>query len=68
MANAPSPPWTLSCPWCEWQAIVNARGAHRNDPGSGVEAALAAQRHAERIHDRSWREFLEASNQESSQS
>ncbi len=61
MANAPSPPWTLSCPWCEWGVLVNARGAHGRDEGSGVEAAKIAERHAKLIHGRTWREFLEAS-------
>ncbi len=58
MANAHSPPWKLSCPWCEWAVWVNARGAHGRDEGSGVEAAEMGKRHAEIIHGRTWSEFL----------
>lgn len=52
MANPPSPPWTLRCPDCDWHAIVFARGAHGKDPGSGVEAAQALDRHRKERHPR----------------
>jgi hypothetical protein len=57
MADRPSPPWKLQCPWCGWHLIVSARGQRGNDPGSGVEAALLGQRHAA-SHNRTWQEFL----------
>ncbi len=59
MANPPSPAWTLSCPWCDWLVLVNARGMHGNDPGSGVEVAKLGEQHAA-THGRTWREFLSA--------
>lgn len=46
----PPPPWTLRCPDCEWSVLVFARGAHGNDPGSGVEAAQMLERHKEVAH------------------
>lgn len=59
MSGAPSPPWKLSCPWCPWHVLVNARGQRGDDPGAGVEAALLGQRHvAERHGGRTWLEFL----------
>jgi DNA-directed RNA polymerase subunit RPC12/RpoP len=54
----PSAPWTLACPWCGWKLLVNARGAHNGDSGSGVEAAKLGQAHAEQKHGRTWHEFL----------
>jgi hypothetical protein len=60
MADAPSPPWTLPCPWCAFKLIVFARGARGRDPGSGVEAALRMEAHAGAAHGRTWREFLAA--------
>lgn len=57
--------WKLTCPWCEWYAWVNPRGAHGNDPGSGVEAALIGRRHAEVVHGKTWSDFLrDESNQD----
>jgi hypothetical protein len=50
MADAPSPPWTYPCPHCSWHIIVNARGAHGRDPGSGVEAHRMMQAHIETHH------------------
>jgi hypothetical protein len=61
MANAPSPPWTYYCPnGCGFHIIVNARGAHGNDPGSGVEAALAMREHVSIAHPASSEEGDEA--------
>jgi hypothetical protein len=60
MANAPSPPWTLSCPWCGWRIAVSARGMRGNDPGSGVAAANLGREHAEDAHDKTWHDFLAA--------
>lgn len=53
--------WKLACPWCEWYAWVNPRGANRNDPGSGVEAALLGRYHAEEVHGKTWADFLQES-------
>jgi hypothetical protein len=60
MSNPPSPPWTLGCPWCDFRIVVNARGAHGNDPGSGVEAATMMAAHVGDRHGKTWREFLDA--------
>lgn len=59
MANAPSPPWTLKCYWCDFSIIVNARGMHGKDQGSGVEAGNLMKDHIEEVHNKSWREFCE---------
>jgi hypothetical protein len=59
MADKPSPPWKLSCPWCEFYLSVGARGQRGADPGSGVEAAEWMQEHIEREHPgRTWKAFL----------
>lgn len=60
MADAPSAPWTLRCPWCPWICIVNARGMRGDDPGSGVEAANLGADHAAKAHGRTWQEWLAA--------
>lgn len=52
MTSAPSPPWFLPCVWCDYVIEVNARS------GAGEEAARMMERHLERQHGRSWREFL----------
>ena len=55
----PSPPWNLSCPWCAFYIVVNARGARGRDGGSGIAAADEMKQHLEETHpDRSWHEFL----------
>ena len=61
MADAPSAPWMLSCPWCEWSALVSGRGMRSNDLGAGVEAARLGEQHAAEAHGKTWREFIEAS-------
>lgn len=61
MADPPSPPWTLRCPWCPYRIVVFARGPRGNDHGSGVEAAQQMKDHAETDHRRTWRDFLAAS-------
>jgi len=58
MADKPSPPWKLQCPWCDWYAMVSARGMRGSDMGSGVEAALAGEQHAQKYHGKTWQEFL----------
>ena len=51
MSNfTPSPPWKYRCEHCDWYIVVNARGAHGNDPGSGVEAALLMRDHVAANH------------------
>jgi hypothetical protein len=56
--GAPSPPWRLHCAWCDWYIEVNARGAHGDDPGSGVEAALLMMEHVEHEHEKTWAEYV----------
>ena len=58
MADAPPAPWKLHCPWCDWYALVFARGSRGNDDGAGIEAAREGERHAEEVHGRTWQEFL----------
>ncbi len=58
MADAPSPPWKLRCPWCEYALWVNARGGRGDDPGSGVQAASYMKAHANNVHGKTWRDFL----------
>ena len=58
MADAPSPPWKLQCPWCDWYALVFPRGMRGNDMGSGYEAAMEGERHAA-SHGKTWEEFLQ---------
>ncbi len=53
-------PWKLACPWCKWYIAVNGRGASRNDPGSGVEAARLMGSHVHGNHEKTWKDFLEA--------
>jgi hypothetical protein len=60
MADKPSPPWILKCPWCAFRILVNARGQSGGDPGSGVEAAGLMTAHVEDDHGRTWEEFLQA--------
>ena len=61
MAQAPAPPWWLNCAWCGFGILVNARGMRGADPGAGVEAANAMRGHVESYHDKSWHEYLKAS-------
>jgi hypothetical protein len=61
MADRPCAPWDLQCPWCVYKIVVNARGASRGDPGSGVEAALLMKAHLDEEHGRTWGEFLHKS-------
>jgi hypothetical protein len=63
MADRPSPPFDMHCPWCDWYIVVNARGSSGNDPGSGVEAAQMMEAHVGR-HDRTWAEYLVAETKE----
>jgi hypothetical protein len=63
MANAPSPPWRLDCPWCDWNLLVFARGGHGADQGSGFEAAQLGEDHA-LGHGKTWREFLAAAQED----
>lgn len=58
MADAPSPPWTLPCPWCDFYVYVNNRGASRRSEGAGVEAARLMKSHVEK-HGRTWDQFLD---------
>lgn len=58
--SAPSPPWTLRCPWCTYHLIVHARGARGNDRGAGVEAAELMRAHVAAAHDKTWPEYLDA--------
>ncbi len=58
MSQAPAAPWNLGCPWCAFYIVVNARGAHGVDQGSGVEAADLMERHVVMEHGKTWREFL----------
>jgi hypothetical protein len=59
MADAPNPPWKLSCPWCEFYLVVGGRGMHKNDPGAGVEAAEWMKDHIAREHPAfTWQDFL----------
>lgn len=61
MADKPSPPAHLHCPWCRFEIIINARGQRGRDEGSGVEAARLMQSHAARFHHRTWAEWIAAS-------
>ena len=61
MADAPSPPWKLACPWCEWAITVSARGGRGHDQGSGYAAAKLGERHAA-LHGKTWGEFLALSD------
>ena len=61
MADAPSPPWKLQCPWCDWHCWVFPRGQRGDYQGSGFEAAKLGERHAEEEHGRTWVDWLAAS-------
>jgi hypothetical protein len=58
MADAPSPPFELACPWCDFYIVVNARGGRGSDLGSGVEAARLMEHHVIFAHQKTWKEFL----------
>lgn len=62
MADAPSPPWVLSCKWCEFKIVVNARGMRGADMGSGVQAADMMEDHIIEYHDKTWSEFIAKTN------
>lgn len=64
MADAPSPPWNLCCPWCDFYVVVNARGQRGADPGSGVQAAELMQDHIAGHQGKTWQEFLATTGHE----
>ena len=64
MADRPSAPWRLECPWCDFKIVVNARGMRGEDPGSGVQAAQLMERHAKLSHGSTWEQFLNASRRQ----
>jgi hypothetical protein len=57
VADPPPSPWTLPCPWCEYEILVFARGGRW---GAGEEAAEMMKRHVEE-HEKTWPDFLAAS-------
>lgn len=60
MAEAPIPPWTFGCPWCEFSILVFARGGPY---GAGEEAADRMQHHLRDHHPgRTWTELLAATS------
>lgn len=58
MSQAPSPPWTLRCPWCDYHMIVYARGGRGQDQGSGYEAGQRMAGHVDGVHAKTWAAFL----------
>jgi primosomal protein N' len=62
MADRPSLPWRLRCPWCDFYLVVSARGMRGNDPGSGVEAAEIMADHCASCHGETWPSFIAATS------